>query len=366
MSYLVHGAYSVFLIFWIIWQVAKAIYQRAKRAFHGQCTRSNSPNNSEGDMQPEDDDDEKENWLSDVKLHALPTLVYSLLTFVVIYTWYLSLPITYISVNTAIYNSACVFVFLFSVLLLKESVSLLKILSVLICVSGIVMLCIDSLEHRSEDEKNNIWGCVLVIISTILFALYEVLLKRWGALREKEVTEKVTKEDSEEASEVDSEHFKHESVKDVLRKNLHVIEHSFLFTGLIGFFTLALTWPGIFLVDLLGYETFELPQGNALYIVLIMMALDSLSNFVLLIGIALSSPLFISVGALSSIPATVVADYIAHGTVLPPLSYFGILSIVLGFLLLSLSEYLHSRISRRKLLDACEEHTPLQRWILVY
>ncbi len=372
MSYLVHGSYSVFLIFWIFWQVAKAIMRRsAKRAYKGPhaLNHDNSVysfevnNNGAGNIQSEGGEDEDEdNWLSNIKQHALLTLAYSLLIFVVVYTWYLSLPITYVSVNTAIYNAACVFVFLFSVVLLKESISLLKIAAVLFCVGGIVMLCIDGLEHSSGDEKNSIWGYVLVIASTMFYSLYEVLLKRWGAHKEKKKTSAIVRED-------DTEELKEETTKDVLHRNLKVMEHSFLFTGLLGFFTLLLTWPGIFVVDLFGFEKFELPEGKALQGILITMALDPLFNLFLLLGITIASPLFISVGTLLTIPVSVATDYIIHGTVLPLLSYFGMLSIVAGFLLLSLSEYLHSRAnSMRKLVDTGDEaHTHNKsRWISVY
>ena len=43
------------------------------------------------------------------------------------YTWYLSLPLTSVAGNSAVYQSAPVFVFLFSVPLLGESVTVLKV-----------------------------------------------------------------------------------------------------------------------------------------------------------------------------------------------------------------------------------------------
>ncbi len=362
MSYLVHGSFSVFLIIWIIWQVVKAILRR--RAKRGYKSPHILDDNSECSFEADREGatllkDEEGNWLSDIKQHALLTLVYSLLTFVVAYTWYISLPLTPVSVNTAIYNAACVFVFLFSVILLKEPIPLLKIAAVLFCVGGIVVLCIDGIEDSSGDEKNSIWGYVLVIVSTMFYSLYEVLLKRWGAHTEKKVSATISEEDDED------EDVKQKTVNEVLRRNLKVMEHSFLFTGLLGFFTLVVTWPGIFVVDLLDYEKFELPEGKPLYGILITMALDPLYNLFLLLGITIASPLFISVGTLLTIPVSVAADCIIHGTVLPLRSYFGMMSIVVGFLLLTLSEYLHSRVNRRrrKLLDTGEDK---RRWISLY
>jgi solute carrier family 35 protein F3/4 len=76
------------------------------------------------------------------------------------------------------------------------------------------------------------------------------------------------------------------------------------------------------------------------------MGLDSLFNCLLILGIVISSPLFISVGSLLTIPASVVSDWLLHGTVLPLLSYLGMAAIIVGFLLLTLSEFLHFKLRK--------------------
>jgi solute carrier family 35 protein F3/4 len=91
------------------------------------------------------------------------------------------------------------------------------------------------------------------------------------------------------------------------------------------------------------------------------MGLDALFNCLLILGIVISSPLFISVGSLLTIPASVVSDWLLHGTVLPILSYMGMLAIVVGFLLLTLSELLHFKFRKHdhdKNKGACDHLVP--------
>jgi multidrug transporter EmrE-like cation transporter len=212
-------------------------------------------------------------WWAQLKANWLPTLIYSVLVYVVVYTWYLSLSRTFVSVNTAIYNSSCVFVFVFSVAVLKEKVSVLKIVAVVCCLGGVTMLCVDGITNSSgHDNKGDVWGYALVIASTILYSLYEVLFKRWGSYKEAEPTLVIAAERSLTDDHHHHHHHHHhheEEVQDLapadgggqLWKRLRVVEHTMLFIGLLGVWTLLLAWPGIIIVDKAGIESFELPHG---------------------------------------------------------------------------------------------------------
>lgn len=115
------------------------------------------------------------------------------------YTWYLSLPETSVSANTAIYNSSCTIVFLISVFALGEDVTLYKVgipcqlklitsqvLSVALCVGGVIVISIFG--HKPSDsgeEKNTPFGYIMVIASTVSFAVYEVC---YGVYTQKRAT----------------------------------------------------------------------------------------------------------------------------------------------------------------------------------
>lgn len=62
--------------------------------------------------------------------------VLGLTIFASTYTWYLSLPTTSLAGNSAVYQSAPVFVFLFSVPILGERVTALKVFAVFMCIGG--------------------------------------------------------------------------------------------------------------------------------------------------------------------------------------------------------------------------------------
>jgi drug/metabolite transporter (DMT)-like permease len=321
--------------------------------------------------------------------------------------------------------------------MLGERISVLKVVSVIVCTAGALLLMVPDLvdKDKKKDQNSNPIGYVLVVVSTILYACWEVCYKKFAKMgydkkdqqsksgvhkNEKEKENKKEKKESEkegadiknnengfsahsgdEEDDIDNDDEtrpflsnnhnhndnKHNSInynaeedeeeeeegKNFSSKNLEsgmtnktmttttsstqpqkeepssksavwaqlrLLEETLLFLGLVGVYTLLLSWPGIIVVHYAGFEKFELPTGNALYGIIITMGLDSLFNILLMLAIFLSSPLFISVGSLMTIPASVLADYVFHDEVLAPVAYGGMACIISGFLGMSLSEYI--------------------------
>jgi hypothetical protein len=77
-------------------------------------------------------------------------------------------------------------------------------------------------------------------------------------------------------------------------------------------------------------------------------ALGSLLNLCMLLGIAWSSPLFMTVGTLLTIPASILADRIEHDYVLTLGNYIGIVLIVGGFLGLTFAKQKEEKTAARK------------------
>jgi drug/metabolite transporter (DMT)-like permease len=90
--------------------------------------------------------------------------------------WYNSLKETSVSVNTAVYNSLPVFVLILSVIFLKEKVTWRKSISVIVGLAGLIVI---SLVNTAGGNTTFV-GILLVIVSTILFALYTVMGKLWN------------------------------------------------------------------------------------------------------------------------------------------------------------------------------------------
>lgn len=108
------------------------------------------------------------------------------------------------------------------------------------------------------------------------------------------------------------------------------------FMGLVGFI-FGLLLPVLTLLDV---EEFQWPHQREIVALSATAMMDGAFNLLFILGILLSSPLFMTVGSILTIPVAVVADMIVHHYVMPWLGFLGIALIVLGFLGLNLSEVL--------------------------
>jgi len=263
------------------------------------------------------------------------------------YTWYLSLPLTTLSANTGIYNSACVFVYLFSCILLNERITVGKVLSVLVCISGVVVMAYAQYRQTPKEQRGNngTWlGYVFVVASTVLYALYEVLYKKFALSAEPKSKNEVSRaNDSHEAST--------DSTFDTM-----------LFLGSAGVQTLFWYWPIILILHYSGYETFEMPSKDVWEVLSVNGALDCAFNILLLITIMLTNPLFVSVGSLLTIPASIVADKLFRHYVPNALSFVGAGLIVLGFVGLNLAEHLYAKKMKRRSEDILSVNFEKKFW----
>ena len=100
------------------------------------------------------------------------------------YFFYLSITHTSVTANTAIFDSSFVFVFLFSIVLLRERISLLKIVSVVISFVGLLTVAWFGSQSIEEGIDQTAGGYIMVGMATILYALYEVAYKKYGTLPE--------------------------------------------------------------------------------------------------------------------------------------------------------------------------------------
>jgi len=288
--YSIHGpGYTIFLLIWFIWWLFKGRFEKRK-------TYVVSIQNSE-ELEP-----------NTTKRLAKVSLILVPIMFICALTWMMSLPLTSVEVNTGIYNSASLFVYAFSIPILHEKLSVLKVISVLFSLAGVCLL-----SFYSVGGGNTFAGIITVVVSTILYALYEVLYKRV-----------------------------------VTGNRPSSPSNALFFLGMAGFWGALIFWPLFFVFHYTGYEKFELPDVNDLGELFMNLALDCSYNFLLLLGIMLTSPLFISVGTLLTVPASILADKIVHNTMLPKLAWPGIGLIIIGFLGLNLAEVLEWRREKKK------------------
>ena len=103
--------------------------------------------------------------------------------------WYLSFAHTSVTANTAIYDSSFVFVFLLSMVMLHERVSVLKIASVLVSFIGLMVIVLAASQSYESGITQTFMGYFFVALSTILYAVYEVIFKKYGSKPKKEIDE---------------------------------------------------------------------------------------------------------------------------------------------------------------------------------
>eukprot|EP00041_Stephanoeca_diplocostata_P011691 m.193357 g.193357 ORF g.193357 m.193357 type:complete len:402 (-) comp18633_c0_seq1:241-1446(-) len=219
------------------------------------------------------------------------------------FTWYISLEHTPLPPNTAIYQTAPVFVFMISVPTLGEKVTLTKVLATLVCVGGAALVSFGaSGQNASTKYTHEGFGYVMCIASTLLYAIFEVLYKKWAC------------------SDDDTVKF----------------ANAFRFIGIIGITVLWQTPIYVLLEHVGGVASFEMPSRHAAMLIIINCVLDSVFNVSMLLAIMLTSPLFCSVATVLTLPASILGNVLLHKPVhMTGMTWGGCAMIIAGFLALT-------------------------------
>lgn len=322
------------------------------------------------------------------------------------FSWYLSLPSTLVALNNTIYQASSAFVFVISVLAIGERVTARKVVAVVVCMAGVVVISFFSGSGSSGPVKQTFMGYVWVVASTAGYSLYEVVYARfteqrirsWGDLFSRNfmtqhaAAEHATEEEAKRLVDPDNALRRRSGtgaytsmaspplpdgravpapdamssmaddrvgllhgddtdtdLKPHARPSLSAspalrAEVSALVLGTMGLFTLTTLWPLFFLFHYTGVEPFEWPSAAKGQLLAMSTLLDGLYNVLLLFGIQISSPLFMSVGTMTVIPVSLLADYLIHHATVSGPGYGGILLIVMGWLILQIPAALAARM----------------------
>ena len=305
LTYCTHSAYAIVLVPWFLWRGRKAPHIIRQRA-------------------------------ATIKL----SLIFLPILYGAAYFWFISLPLTLVSANNAIYQSSCVFVYALSIMFLSEKIRVRKIAGLLMLVGGVVVVIVFSVSRKDSGSspapsnsselrpsfssplvpspvpvavghvgKDSLWGYFSLLCSVILFALYEVLFKVAEIRDSLEHRGAVVREDS-----------------DIQRLDISVI-----FLGFSGLFNAAIAWFVVYAFNRVNLEPFRLPDEKYTKLILINAVLDTVFNAAFLWGVTLMSPVFMSTGTVIIIPIGVVVDYLLGKGILTTNALIGILLIVSGF-----------------------------------
>lgn len=163
-------------------------------------------------------------------------------------SWYVAVDLTSSSDLTAIYNCSAFFAYAFSIPLLKDRLRFDKMFSVIVAIVGVVMIAYGDTGKKGDgaidgappekEARNRTLGNIIIGIGSVLYGLYEVLYKKLACPPEGTSPG---------------------------RGMIFAIT----FGSLIGCFTLFVLWIPLPILHFTGLEPFELPHGEAAWMLLI-------------------------------------------------------------------------------------------------
>ena len=243
-------------------------------------------------------------------------------------SWYVAVDLTTASDLTAIYNCSAFFAYAFAVPMLHEKLRWSKVIAVGVAIIGVLVVAYGDqgpLKHGSksgggaggpqapepDEADHRALGNIVIGIGSVLYGFYEVLYKKIACPPEGT-----------------------SPGRGVIFANL--------FGSLIGIFTITVLWIPLPILHFTGLETFELPRGEAAWVLIISVLSNATFSGSFLVLISLTSPVLSSVAALLTIFLVALCDQMLPPPLYSPLTaaaMVGGLLIIFAFLLLSYATY---------------------------
>ncbi|KAG0353367.1 hypothetical protein BC939DRAFT_458457 [Gamsiella multidivaricata] len=221
------------------------------------------------------------------------------------YLWYTCVALTSMANLTAIYNTACFFAYLFSVMLLREKIVLNKVLAVCLSLLGVAIISLTTKDSAAPGGENMsstsdrpavfMAGDVLALIGAALYGFEEVVYKKYASPK----------------------------VEPIIFANT--------LTGLMGVVTCTVLWLPIPLFHWMGHEIFELPTLSEFSSILMIATLGLIYNGCFMIVVSQTSPVFAAVGVMATIPLVALTDWVLFNETVGWGNVVGGLSILAGF-----------------------------------
>ncbi|KAG1052930.1 hypothetical protein G6F43_004962 [Rhizopus delemar] len=234
------------------------------------------------------------------------TLLLSILITLPAYIWYLSVNLTSMSNLTAIYNTSCLFAYLFSIVMLQEHIMASKVVAVMLCMLGVLAMAYWPGSEPIQDDGGESGSWVGILVSCIgasLYGFYEVYYKKYAS----------------------------PSKPTVLFANA--------VTSLIGLVTFLTLWIPIPLLHLADIESFAWPDARTFGYILAIASMSVIYNATFMVIIALVNPVFAAVGVMLTVPAVAITDVLVTGVMVSSSTIVGSLLILVGFYILNRQQH---------------------------
>ncbi|KFZ16505.1 hypothetical protein V501_02186 [Pseudogymnoascus sp. VKM F-4519 (FW-2642)] len=183
---------------------------------------------------------ETQNAVLTISETAVLSLEFCFLWFLANYFVAACLEYTSVASSTILTSTSSIWTLIFGALLKVEKFTIKKLVGVLACLTGIIMISMVDLSGGNDDNRGKFphksqreiaIGDILAFGSAVLYGAYSVVMKK-----------RVQNED---------------------RVNMP------LFFGLVGLFNVILLWPGFVILHFTGVETFELPPTGKIWTIIV-------------------------------------------------------------------------------------------------
>ena len=248
-------------------------------------------------------------------------------------SWYLAVDLTTPSDLTAIYNCSAFFAYAFSIPLLGDRLRFDKVFAVLVATAGVLVVAYGDTGAAGNtsggvdggkadgaappEAKNRTVGNIVIGVGSVLYGLYEVLYKK-----------KMCPPEGTSPG--------------------RGMVFAMTAASLIGSFTLCVLWIPLPFLHWFGWEVFELPRGEAAWMLIISTLSNAVFSGSFLVLISLTSPVLSSVAALLTIFLVALTDWMLTGEPLSLAAIVGGLLIIGAFLMLAWSTFRELNEERRK------------------
>ncbi|GMM38045.1 hypothetical protein DASC09_053700 [Saccharomycopsis crataegensis] len=224
-------------------------------------------------------------------------------------TWYVAMIYSYSNDVTAIYNCCAFFAYLFSIPLLKEQFSWLKISSVTIAISGVFMVVYSGNQTEESTKSHRFFGNILISLGSICYGYYDVYYKKYLCVP----------------------HHSHRMV-DSKQQTLY----SNFICSLIGGSSVLILSILIVFIHVSGLKKFSIDYPLSIwFFVSISVLCNLLYSSAMLVLYALTSPVLGAVSSLTTIFLVGMFEWLVFGNGLNGFQLFGDVIVIVGFGVLS-------------------------------
>jgi drug/metabolite transporter (DMT)-like permease len=250
-----------------------------------------------------------------------PLCKWAFMLFIVLFfvalLWYLSIPMLPITQNVAISNVSPIFALFLSVVILGHELTALNIGGAIVLLIGVLLICFSPAEADPDGTGSKNVGFILCIIVAFLYSLYQVVVA-FATVKLNKHTLSIS--------------YAALGPVGIPEKELNVFNGFYLF-GVTGVFGVLLGWVFVLVGTWTELDPLYWPPTQDWWMSsLVIACFDFTFSLFLIIGLLITSPVFVASGQLIVIPLGLLSDlYIEHDhSVLNLLNLLGCVAILIG------------------------------------